>query len=82
MTVTVANPIHPLNGQILAVRHVTCLAGVRVVVVEHPAGGTLTLAESVLELGPCRPVRPDGALFDVARLVTLAKRIAQLSEPT
>ena len=78
MTVTVVNPIHPLNGHVLAVRHVTCLAGVRVVVAEHPHGGTLTLAEAVLDPAPCRPIAKPGAFFDPARLLALAGKVERL----
>lgn len=82
MTVTVVNPIHPLNGHVLLVQRVTCFAGVRVVVVEHPEGGTLTLPESVLGLTPGRPVMAPGCLFDVARLVVALGRVAQLKDRT
>lgn len=72
-----ANPIHPLDGQNLAVRHVTRLAGVRVVLAEHPDGGTLSLPESVLDQTP-RPNPGPGCLLDVSRLVMLAGRVGQL----
>jgi len=72
----VANPIHPLHGQVLLVRHITVIQGVRVVLAEHPDGGTLTLPGSMLD-PPLRRYGPAaaGTLFDAGRLVAVASKI-------
>ena len=71
------SPIHPLNGQVLTVRHVTRLGGVRLILVEHPQGGTLTLPEAMLDLHPT-PTAGSACLFDVSKLVALAHLVGQL----
>ncbi len=68
------NPIHPLNGRVLAVRHTQRIYGLRMILAEHPDGGTLTLP-GVTPAGP-----PPGSetRFDARRLVALADMIALL----
>jgi hypothetical protein len=76
MTVAVTNPVHPLHGQVLMVRHITVVHGVRVVLTEHPDGGTLTLPGSMLN----PPLPRAGTLFDVGRLVAIASKICMMKE--
>lgn len=77
MSVTVANPIHPLNGQTLTVRYIVRAGAVRVVHADHPDGGTIVLPESVLVadagIDPGRH-----ALFSATRLLDLVDRVAVL----
>ncbi len=61
-TATVDNPIHPLNGQTLAVRRIVSAGRVRVLHAYHPDGGTIFLPGALQRPPPAwagqRPGRP------------------------
>jgi hypothetical protein len=82
-TVTVVNPIHPLNGQELTVMYAQRLSGIRVVFARHPNGGTIVLPEGTLDIAPTpRPRRGFSddplPLFEPARLLELVVRVAEI----
>lgn len=72
------NPIHPLNGHTLAVRHVARIGGLRVVVAEHPDGGTLTLPGDAHAPATFHA----DVLFEAGRLVVLANKVAAMRRET
>jgi len=75
--VRLCNPVHPLNGKVLTLRYFIVVGSSKVAAVQHPDGGTLLLPErwlvpfeeAIVSKMSC------GALFDPARLLTLASRI-------
>jgi hypothetical protein len=72
--VRVVNPVHPLCGQELVVRHLAQFGDVRVLLAEHPAGGVLTLPETELSSPTNRP----DALFDARSVRVLLARMDKL----
>lgn len=80
--ITITNPIHPLYGQSLSVRHVRRLQGSNEflqLIVNHPDGGYFSVSLADINL-PCERLNSNPiSLFDIEKLLQLAQIISVAS---
>ncbi len=78
-SVTITNPIHPLHGQLVAVRSIRHLGKSVRVIIEHPRGGQVSLPiseTSLVQSLPCAQVEGKTPLFEPKNLQRLVEWVA------